>query len=82
MWLLNVLLTLLVQRVVSTMVSQGLWGALQQYWTVEPKPRLERRNTYFEDVQLSNLDVLKLGIVVSVSATAIGAFWCLLGVVL
>ena len=64
------------------MNSQGLFGALDQYWTVEEKPRLNRRNTYFEDVQLSNYDALRFGIAVSVIATAIVIFWSLLGVIL
>lgn len=47
------------------MVSQGFMGALSQYWTVDEKPRLNRKNTYFDDVQLSNIDALRVGIVVS-----------------
>lgn len=31
------------------MNSQGLLGALLQYWTIEDKPRLYRRNTWFDD---------------------------------
>lgn len=64
------------------MNNQGLLGALDQYWTIDEKPRLHRRNTYFEDVQLSNLDALRVGIVVSVVAIAIVVFWSLIGVVL
>ena len=64
------------------MNDQGLFGALDQYWTIDEKPRLNRRNTYFDDVQLSNLDALRVGIVVSVVAIAIVVFWCLVGVVL
>ena len=64
------------------MNGQGLFGALDQYWTVEEKPRLNRRNTYFEDIQLSNYDALRFGIAVSVIATAIIIFWSLLGVIL
>ena len=64
------------------MVSQGFFGALVQYWTVEPKPRLDRRNTYFDDLEVSNMTALRLGIVVSVVANAIIVFWSLLGVVL
>ena len=46
------------------MVNQGLWGAIEQVWTVEEKPRLHRRNTFFEDYpQLTNYDSLKVGIV-------------------
>lgn len=40
------------------MVDQGLWGAIEQYWSVEDKPRLNRRNTYFEDHHLSSINVL------------------------
>ena len=45
------------------MVNQGLWGALEQFWTVEEKPRLHRRNTFFEEYQVTQYDALKLGIV-------------------
>ena len=34
---------------VESMTNQGLCGALKQYWTIEEKPRLTRRNAYFED---------------------------------
>ena len=64
------------------MTRQGLWGAVEQYWTVEEKPSLNRRNTYFEDHQPSNADALRFGIVVSVLATTILIFWSLLGVIL
>lgn len=64
------------------MMNQGFFGALEQYWTVDEKPRLNRRNTYFEDVQLSNTDALRVGIVVSMVAIAIVVFWSMLGVVL
>ena len=55
------------------MVNQGLWGAIEQFWTVEEKPRLHRRNTFFEEhPQVSNYDSLKVGIVaVSVSITIV-----------
>lgn len=64
------------------MVNQGLWGAIEQYWTVEEKPRLHRRNTYFEDHQITNLQALKFGLGFSIVAMAIFVFWCLLGVIL
>lgn len=65
------------------MVSQGLFGAIEQYWSVEEKPRLDRRNTYFDDsIKVSNHDALRVGIVASTLATAIIIFWSLLGVVL
>ena len=55
------------------MANQGLWGAIEQYWTVEEKPRLHRRNTYLDDhPQVSNWTSLKLGIVAcSVSITLV-----------
>ena len=64
------------------MNDQGLYGALDQYWTVNEKPRLARRNTYFDDVQVSNIQALKVGIVASMVSTAIVVFWSLLGVIL
>ena len=47
------------------MVSQGLWGAIEQYWSVEDKPRLDRRNSYFEDHRLNDRDALNLYLIVS-----------------
>ena len=61
------------------MSSQGLIGALVQYWSIEPKVRLDRRNTYFMEEHLSNSDALKFGLVVSTLATAIIVFWSLMG---
>lgn len=63
-------------------MSNGLLGALDQYFSIEPKARLHKRNTYFDDVRMSNKDALKVGIVVSTLATAIVVFWCLIGVIL
>ena len=64
------------------MNKQGLYGALLQYWSVEDKPRLHRRNTYFEDIEVSNLDALKFCLGFILLAMAIVIFWCLLGVIL
>ena len=64
------------------MSNQGLMGALEQYWTVEPKARLHRRNTFFEDNQVSNTDALRFGLLVSTIAIAIIGFWSVLGVIL
>lgn len=63
------------------MSNQGLLGAIEQYWSVEPKPRLHRRNTYF-DSQLSNAEALRFGLIVSVLAMAIICFWQLMVVLL
>lgn len=62
--------------------SQGFYGALDQYWSVEPKARLHRRNTYFDDEVVSNADALRFGLIVSVLSIAIVMFWSLIGVVL
>lgn len=54
------------------MANQGLWGAIDQYWTVDEKPRLHRRNTYLDDHQVSNWTSFRLGIVAcSVSITLV-----------
>ena len=64
------------------MNNQGLMGALSQYWTIDEKPRLNRKNTYFDEIGLSNAQALRVGIVVSTVAVAMVVFWNLLGVVL
>ena len=64
------------------MNDQGLFGALQQYWTVEPKPRLQRANSYFEEHYISQYDALRIGLVVSTVATGIIVFWSVVGVFL
>lgn len=56
------------------MDNQGLLGAIQQYWTVEDKPRLHRRNTYFEDITISNWNALRLGIVATIVSITIVIF--------
>ena len=57
------------------MSKQGLYGAFEQYWTVDEAPRLNRRNTYFRDHQVSSYDALKVSLVVLVLAIAIVIFW-------
>jgi hypothetical protein len=64
------------------MNNQGLFGALEQYWNINEKPRLHRRNTYFDEVGISNAQALRFGLMVSVVATAIIIFWSILGVLL
>lgn len=65
------------------MNSQGLFGALHQYWSVEPKARLHRRNSYFNDhPNVSNYDALRFGVVLSSVATAILILWSILGVII
>lgn len=64
------------------MTNQGLYGALEQYWTVEEKPRLHRRNTYFDDIAyVSNWDALKFCIAFAVIGILIMTFWAV-GVIL
>lgn len=58
------------------MSNQGLLGALEQFWTVNEAPRLDRKNTYFEDhPKVSNYDALRFGLVFSGVATAIIVAW-------
>lgn len=64
------------------MSSQGLFGAIEQYWSVNEAPRLNRRNTFFEDhPKVSNYSALRIGLIVSIIATAMVVFWCI-GVIL
>lgn len=58
------------------MSNQGLFGAIEQYWTVDEAPRLNRRNTYFRDhLKVSSYGALKVSLAVSIVATAIVIFW-------
>lgn len=63
------------------MNNQGFWGAIEQFWTVDEKPRLHRRNTFFEDhCKITTQDSLKVGIVaVSVSITIV--IFAMIGVI-
>ena len=68
------------------MSSQGLLGAIYQYWNIEPKVRLHRRNTFFETHKVSNKDALlfcisavSLGILlISVALVGGAVIWMLL----
>ena len=57
------------------MSNQGLLGALDQYWSIEDKPRLHRRNTYFREHEVSNLDALRFGLGFIIVAMAIVVSW-------
>ena len=58
------------------MSNQGLRGAIEQYWTVDEAPRLNRRNTYFRDhFKVSSYGALKVSLAVIVLAIAIVIFW-------
>lgn len=63
-------------------MNQGLLGALEQFWTIEEKPRLHRKNTYFDDVQVSNAEALRVGTAVIVLGMALIIFWSITGAVL
>lgn len=52
------------------MSNQGFTGALIQYFTIEDKPRLTRRNTWFRDHQIS--EKLTINILVVSSSVIIG----------
>lgn len=62
------------------MDNQGLFGALDQYWSVEPKPRLNRRNTYFEDVSITESHLLAVATITIVMVIGTMAFFIALGV--
>lgn len=54
------------------MFSQdGFYGALKQYFTIEEKPRLHKRNTWFEDHKPSQVTTLRVYIIAIVVAIAI-----------
>lgn len=62
------------------MNNQGLFGALEQYWRVEPKARLNRRNTYFEDVTISEYHLLAVATITIVMVIGTMAFFIAMGV--
>ena len=62
------------------MTNQGLLGALEQFWTVEDKPRLHRRNTYFEDVMISEQHLLAVATIVLAMVIGFMAFFIAMGV--
>ena len=64
------------------MDNQGLLGAIEQYFSVEPQPRLHRRNSWFRDHQISDVVFLKVGIVAFVLNITIVIFWSLMGVII
>ena len=52
------------------MSNQGFTGALIQYFTIEDKPRLTRRNTWFRDHQIS--EKMATNLLVILSSVVIG----------
>ena len=63
------------------MVNQGLFGAIWQYWDIQEKPRLDRRNTYFDE-SVSNAVALRFGVAFILLALAIMVSWCVTGVII
>lgn len=63
------------------MSSQGLLGAIRQYWDINPAPRLYRKNTVFE-TEVSNTDALRFGLGFIIVAMAIVVSWSIAGMVL
>lgn len=65
------------------MTNQGLFGALEQYWRVEPKARLNRRNTYFRDeFRVTEEHLLAIAIISLTGVIGIMAFFMVLGLVM
>ena len=52
------------------MSNQGFYGALSQFWTINDKPRLDRRNTYFEDNKIGVRTANCLWVVFTILALA------------
>lgn len=50
------------------MVNQGFYGALEQYWTVDEQPRLNRKNSWLREHELKpSLLIVSLYVAVPVS---------------
>ena len=49
------------------MDNQGLFGALEQFWSINDQPRLNRKNTFFDDIKFNDpfiVELVCLGLVV------------------
>lgn len=62
--------------------SNSLLGAILQFWTVDEKPRLYPRNSWFYDHQISVKHGSRFWIIFTVLALAISVLSCLGGVFL
>lgn len=62
------------------MNSQGFFGALWQYWDIHEKPRLDRRNTFFDDSldKVSNYDALVFATGFIIIGLAVISSWCII----
>ena len=68
------------------MTNQKLLGALWQYWNIQPKSRLNRKNTYFKDHEVSNKSALSFGLgliilalsLLSISSVGYALFWSMI----
>lgn len=68
------------------MNNQGFFGALWQYWNIHEKPRLDRKNTVFENARVSNREALYFGlwfiiiglILISISSVLYALFWSMI----
>lgn len=58
-------------------MNQGFWGALEQFWTVDEQPRLNRRNSWFREHE-PNQSSLILGIYVAVPIVIVFVVFCIL----
>ena len=63
------------------MTNQGFFGALWQYWNINPKPRLERKNTFFDDEldKVTNQDAIIFCTFSLLIALGILSVWCIIG---
>lgn len=66
------------------MNNQGFFGALWQYWNIQDKPRLDRRNTFFDDSmdKVSNYDALVFATCFITVALAIISSWLIVSAVI
>ena len=58
-------------------MNQGFWGALEQFWTVDEQPRLNRRNSWLREHE-PNQSSLILGIYVTVPIVIVFVVFCIL----
>ena len=58
-------------------MNQGFWGALEQYWTVNDAPRLNRKNSWFREHQPKQSSLI-LGIYIGVPTVILFMVFCIL----
>ena len=58
-------------------MNQGFFGALEQYWTVDEQPRLNRKNSWFREHQPKQSSLI-IGTYIAVPTLILFMVFCIL----